>query len=287
MNTITLSQIKLSQSTQNALSGTPKPLFQLYLAAACPFCHRVSLAIALTGLQAWFDIRYTEDIKPDSGWQILPENEPLWQADTVKALYHLASDGTKQGSSVPLLIEIGNKRLLSDSSADMVRWISTGFHGAVAVKHDLLAGKTHAELDDINQTLHNRLNRAVYRLLSSENQADYEQQLNDLFVYLDEWECRLNGQYYALGEQPSEADVFLLPSLLRFDAIYHRLFYCSKKRIADYPNLERYRRQLLKQPEIAQTFDLQRSMNHYYLSALHLNGKAVRLNPLGIVPVLG
>lgn len=275
-----------SPATLAQLQGKPQAVFQLYLAWACPFCHRVLLAIAFNGLEDWFNITWTRDIKPDNGWEIDAQHEPLWHADSVKALYQLASDGQQQGSAVPLLVEIHSKRLLSDASADIVRWLGSGFDGAVAVPHPLLANHSTEAMDNITQTLHERLNRAVYRVLSADGQADYETQVEQIFACLNEWETRLGQQTYALGETLSEADTFLLPTLLRFDAIYYRLFYCAKKRIADYPNLSRYLQQIQTLPKVADTFNLKRSMRHYYLSAIHLNGQPVRLNPLGVVPVI-
>jgi putative glutathione S-transferase len=41
--------------------------------------------------------------------------------------------------------------------------------------------------------------------------------------------------------------------LVRFDVAYFSLFRCNKKRIADYPNLSGYMRELYALPGIAET----------------------------------
>ena len=61
---------------------------------------------------------------------------------------------------------------------------------------------------------------------------------------LDELETRLTGQRYLFGSAITEVDWQLLPTLLRFDAIYHVLHKCCRRRLIDYPNLWAYARDL-------------------------------------------
>jgi len=70
---------------------------------------------------------------------------------------------------------------------------------------------------------------------------------------LDELEARLSRQRYLVGRQMTEADWRLFPTLGRFDVAYFPLFKCNKKRIADYPNLSNYMRDLYRVPGVAAT----------------------------------
>ena len=54
-----------------------------------------------------------------------------------------------------------------------------------------------------------------------------------------------------MGDQITEADWRLFPTLVRFDVAYFSLFKCNKKRIADYPNLANYMRELYQVPGVA------------------------------------
>ena len=67
-----------------------------------------------------------------------------------------------------------------------------------------------------------------------------------------ELEERLNRQRYLVGRQITEADWRLFPTLVRFDVAYFSLFKCNRKRIADYPNLLNYMRELYQVPGIAE-----------------------------------
>src|SRR5262249_31500511 len=68
----------------------------------------------------------------------------------------------------------------------------------------------------------------------------------------------------------------LFPTLVRFDVAYFSLFRCNKKRIADYPNLANYMRDLYQLPGIAETVKARYYVLNYWSIA--------RLNPAGIIP---
>ena len=65
---------------------------------------------------------------------------------------------------------------------------------------------------------------------------------------------------------------------MRFDAVYVGHFKCNRQRIADYPNLSGYLRELYQVPGVADTVNLEHIKRHYYES--HST-----INPTGVVPV--
>ena len=83
---------------------------------------------------------------------------------------------------------------------------------------------------------------------------------------------------YLCGPRITEADWRLFPTLVRFDAVYVGHFKCNLRRIADYPNLSGYVRDLYQQPGIAETVDLPYIKKHYY-------GSHETVNPTRIVAV--
>ena len=90
-------------------------------------------------------------------------------------------------------------------------------------------------------------------------------------------EERLSASRYLVGQRITEADWRLFTTLVRFDPVYVGHFKCNLKRIADYPNLSNYLRELYQVPGIAQTVNMEHIKNHYYRS--HPS-----VNPTGIVP---
>ncbi len=87
----------------------------------------------------------------------------------------------------------------------------------------------------------------------------------------------LDTHRYLLGDHLTEADWRLFTTLLRFDPVYVGHFKCNLRRIADYPNLSGYLRELYQVPGIAGS-DMHHIKGHYY-------GSHRTINPTGIVSV--
>ena len=99
----------------------------------------------------------------------------------------------------------------------------------------------------------------------------------ELFDALDKLEARLSTQRYLAGDRVTEADWRLFTTLVRFDPVYVGHFKCNLRRIADYPNLSNYVRDLYQTPGVAGTVNMHHIKAHYY-------GSHATINPTGIVP---
>ena len=88
-------------------------------------------------------------------------------------------------------------------------------------------------------------------------------------------EAILADRRYLAGDAITLADWRLLPTLLRFDAVYHTHFRCNGRRLIEYPNLLRYTRELYQQPHVAETFALDEIKSHYYTTHDELNPKRI------------
>jgi putative glutathione S-transferase len=95
---------------------------------------------------------------------------------------------------------------------------------------------------------------------------------------LEELENRLASKRYLTGDRLTEADWRLFTTLVRFDPVYVGHFKCNIRRIADYPNLYGYLRELYQVPGVAETVNMHHIKAHYYRSH-------TTINPTGIVPV--
>ena len=91
-------------------------------------------------------------------------------------------------------------------------------------------------------------------------------------------EERLSIQRYLTGSTITEADWRLFTTLVRFDPVYVGHFKCNIRRVADYPNLFGYVRDLYQQPGVAETVNLEHIKNHYYASH-------DTINPTRVIPV--
>jgi len=133
------------------------------------------------------------------------------------------------------------------------------------------------EIDAINDPIYDHVNNGVYKCGFATSQEAYEEAYDALFGMLDQLEDRLTMRRYLSGKDLTEADWRLFTTLVRFDPVYVGHFKCNRKRIADYPALSGYMRELYQMPGIADTVNLTHIKRHYY-------GSHESVNPTGIVP---
>jgi putative glutathione S-transferase len=134
------------------------------------------------------------------------------------------------------------------------------------------------EIDRINDIVYPTVNNGVYRAGFATSQDAYEEAARGVFATFDQLEERLSRQRYLTGKAITEADWRLFTTLVRFDAVYYSHFKCNLRRVADYPNLSNYLRDLYQVPGIAETVSLEQIKRHYY-------GSQLKVNPTGIVPI--
>ena len=133
------------------------------------------------------------------------------------------------------------------------------------------------DIDAINEFNYSKINNGVYKTGFATTQKAYEEAFDELFDALDQIELRLSQQRYLVGNQITEADWRLFPTLVRFDLVYVGHFKCNLKRIIDYPNIWAYTRDLYQHEGIAETVNFDHIKTHYYAS--HTS-----INPTRIIP---
>lgn len=250
-----------------------------YLAWGCPFCHRVFAALVLTGLQNKISISWMENIKGPAGWKLAPKTDPLYAEDSLKKIYQRLDPDSEHRPSVPLLVDLSSKQLVSTSSKDITRLITTGLNGRHATNCDLVPANLIDAIDRSNAWLHTNINRAVYQVGFSSETSEYEVKVARLFRSLDELERQLSARPFLLGNVLTESDIFLLATLVRFDNVYYPLFRCNVRRIADYPALSDYLARLKAIEGMSETFDPDLIVEHYFQSVIHVGGQLRRLHP--------
>ena len=233
--------------------------YHLYVAHGCPWAHRTLIFRALKNLAGAISVAYAVPGLKDEGWMYeanaaFPDCIP----DTVNGFRYLhqaytASEAHYTGKvTVPTLWDKKTKRVVNNESSEVIRMLNSEFKG-IANDVDFYPAPLRAEIDRINELVYTNVNNGVYRCGFARSQAAYDAAYDALFATLDELEARLGRQRYLVGRQITEADWRLFPTLVRFDVAYFSLFKCNRQRIADYPNLSNYMRELYALPGIAAT----------------------------------
>ncbi len=270
--------------TSDGSSGYPVEAgrYHLYIAAACPWAHRVAILRQLKGLEEAVSLSIVDPFMGGDGWAF--SEEPGTIPDFVNGASFLREVYTKADPhytgrvTVPILWDKEQGTIVNNESRELLRMFDHEF-GAIAENDvDYCPEDLREEVDRVIDEIYTPINNGVYRTGFARTQSAYEESFNELFDALARWERVLEEQRYLCGDRITEADWCLFTTLLRFDPVYHGHFKCNLYRIVDYPNLWGYLRDLYGQPGVAETCNFDHIKRHYYQS--HES-----VNPTGIVPL--
>ena len=251
--------------------------YHIYAAHACPWAHRTVIFRKLKGLEDAISLSYVEPEMLEGGWSFGGAGDPLYGARHVHEIYQRADPAYTGRCSVPVLWDKKRETIVNNESSEIIRILNEAFDAFGDAGVDFYPEPLRATIDAINEDVYRNVNNGVYRTGFSTTQDAYDEAVDDLFACLDRLEALLSGQRYLVGDRVSEADWRLFATLVRFDAVYVGHFKCNLRRIADYPHLSNYVRELYQYPGIAGTVDIPRIKRHYYYSHR-------AINPTGIVP---
>lgn len=277
----------------------------LFVGYACPWCHRVQLALALTRRlheqkQKLGNV-HTVIVQPsDSGlWrfattgdtdcEVMESSETVSDivgVDITKMTYlkdlYLQVDPSYSGRfTAPLLYNATRKKLISNESSQILNLLIPSLSPSSPSSSSSVIITDEQTLCD---TIHADINDGVYKVGFATSQQAYNLAADRLFHALDTCENLLsqtNG--FLLSEDTvSRADVMLFPTVFRFDTVYAPLFRITRRSIAgDYPLLGAWMRRVyhLDQSDgggIKQSCGrLETIVEHYFSSLFPFNASGI------------
>jgi len=183
--------------------------------------------------------------------------------------------------TVPVLWDKHQNTIVSNESSEIIRMFNSAFNGLTGNDLDFYPTALQTDIQPINQRIYDTFNNGVYRCGFATTQAAYDAAVMPLFETLDWLEDHLASNRYLMGDQLTEADWRLFPTLVRFDCVYHLHFKCNRKRIIDYPNLWAYTRELYQYDGISDTVNMQHIIRHYHYSHDTINpNRIIPINPV-------
>ena len=255
--------------------------YHLYVSLACPWAHRTLILRKLKGLENLIDVSVVSWLMLENGWTfdtaLGSTGDKLDHFDFMHQRYTADTPDYTGRVTVPVLWDKKLKRIVSNESAEIIRMFNSAFDDLTGNDLDFYPAPLRSEIDALNERIYPAVNNGVYRAGFATSQQAYEEAFDEVFAELDHLEQVLGANRYLSGEYLTEADVRLFTTMIRFDAVYHGHFKCNLRRIADYPNLSNWLRELYQWPGIAETVDFQHIKNHYY-------GSHKTINPTGVVP---
>ena len=255
--------------------------YHLYVSLACPWAHRTLIFRRLKGLEKMIDVSVVHWFMAEHGWTFQQGPgvvaDPLFNAEYMHQIYTQADPVYSGRVTVPVLWDKQQQTIVSNESADIIRMFNSAFDGIGALAGDYYPDHLCSEIDTVNARVYDEINNGVYKAGFATTQQAYEEAVVPLFKALDWVDERLSQQRYLCGDTLTEADWRLFTTLIRFDAVYVGHFKCNLRRIADYPHLQGYLKELYQQPGIRETVDFQHIKGHYYQSH-------DMINPTRVVP---
>lgn len=266
--------------------------YHLFVALNCPWCHRVTLARTLLGLQdsitmdVAFPNRTGEDDPEGPGlWEFVPDRTatltgaplPECTPETgtgrglrlVRDIYHIEGS---QERSVPVLYDKRAGRIVNNESAEILRMLNTqaaalGSSPCGAARPDLYpdAPAVRAEIDALNELIYTAVNNGAYKAGFSSDQSVYAAAFGAYFAALAQLDARLgDGRPFLTGECFTEADLRLFPTLYRHDPVYYVRMKLNGARVLDYPHLWRWLCRVHALPGVAQSSALLHCRQGYF-----------------------
>ncbi len=256
--------------------------YHLYVSLACPWAHRTLLGRRLKGLEEAISVSIVHPHMGEQGWTFgeypgaLPDT--LNHARYLHEIYTKAKPDYTGRVTVPVLWDRREETIVCNDSRMVLRMLSREFDAFARGGVDLCPRELESEIDRCIDALYGPVNNGVYRAGFATSQEAYEEAVRELFEALDGYERLLSGRRFLLGSRFTEADICLFTTLVRFDVVYHYHFKCNWRRIADYPALSGYLRDIYQTPGVAELCNFDHIKRHYFTSHPHIN-------PSGIVPL--
>ena len=254
---------------RNAIGDPDFPLepgrYHLFVALNCPWCHRVTLARGVLGLQdsITMDVAFpnrTDEADPAGPnlWEFAPHRiasltgerlpECTLETGTGEGLRLAKQIYQREGSdeqSVPILYDKIAGRIVNNESAEIVRMLDQhaealggDAHRAILVPDDLALQK---DMDALNEQIYVKINNGAYKAGFSSDQAIYAEAYEAYFESLAFLEELLSdGRAFLTGETFTETDLRLFPTLYRHDPVYYLRMKLNGARMLDYPHLWRW-----------------------------------------------
>ena len=259
--------------------------YYLFVGNPCPWCHRTSLVCAIRkfSVKEIKVIKLVDDpLKASRGGWVFSKSDPdpIYNSVDLRTLYDSLNPGFQGRCTAPLLVDGVSKTIVSNESADICRMLEKATFGRETLEGiDLYPSELSSEINDTNEWVYKLLNNGVYRCGFATEQAAYDSASNDVRTGLNRCEKILERQAFLCGNKFTEADLRLLPTILRFDAVYAPLFKAggTHLRIKDFPSLLAWLQRCWDIEGVQDSIDIKDATLSYYKQLFPLN-------PGGILP---
>ncbi len=274
----------------------PEPnRYHLFVALNCPWCHRVTLARNVLGLQdsITMDVAFPgrtngDDLVEANRWEFNPQRVASLTGATLPECtletasgksYRLVTEVYRaEGSdeaSVPILYDKKTKRIVANESADIIRMLNmqaSALGSSIADNERVNLypqgdenQTKRTEIDQLNQQIYVNIHNGAYKAGFSSQQDIYASAFKNYFGMLDKLEELLaDNRPFLTGDIFTETDLRLFPTLYRHDPVYYVRMKLNGARVLDYPYLWRWLCRVYALPGVAASNSLTHCRQGYF-----------------------
>lgn len=211
-----------------------------------------------------FSVTYVDDVKRDNGWEITRSTDPVFGAASLHAAMIAAEGNLTSKSTVPVMVDKASRRIVTTSSADMVRMIDRNYSGG----NTLWPAKSAAQIDETMHWIDTTVGSLPYRILFSDDDGEKRGMREKARTALEELDTRLSRSRYLSGSKVTASDVWAFTPLLRWDSIYSEIFGVPVK-LSEFTSVVPYLSDLWAKTAFSATSNRARIEAHYYRSYIH------------------
>ena len=241
--------------------------YYLLVGATCPWCHRLMITYKLLNLSNKIKINLLIPKYKTGEWIF---KKKFYNCKNLNEVYIKCNQTKIFRATLPTLLncEDGEIKFISNESRDILKFLNLVNFNSLLVS-DLIKDCDTTLLDLINDDINN----GVYKCGFARNQNAYIEASQKLFAALTKIEKILdkNGGPWLLGKEISFADIYLFPTIIRWELIYSKLFKCTEKDISFFKNIVNWRYNFFKLRGISETCSYKNWLQDYYQAIFPLN----------------
>ena len=269
-------------SSDDAVYTADSKRYHLYVSYACPWATRALIYRKLKSLEDHISVDVVHPDLLEEGWAFDDSypgatKESLYGYKFLRQLYQKSDPNVTTSVTVPVLWDKQTETIVNNESSQVIRIFNSAFNELTGNNENYYPNHLQEEINKLNDWIYSSVNNGVYKCGFAKTQESYDEAVTALFEALDELDQRLAKSKYLIEDILTEADLRLIPTLLRFDVAYVTHFKCNIKRIIDYKHLSRYVNDLMTIPAIKDSTKFDHIKRHYYFSHKEIN-------PYRIVP---
>ena len=239
----------------------------LLVGSTCPWCHRLIILCTLLNLSNKIKIIFLKPNYQTGEWIF---KKDFYNCKNLKEVYIKCNQPNVFRATVPLFVNYKdqNVKLISNESRNILKILNSSTLNS-SKDVDLIKDCNEELLNLINEDINN----GVYKCGFARNQNAYIQASQKLFSALTKVEKILqdNGGPWLLGNKISEADIYLFPTIIRWELIYSKLFKCTEKDIYFFKSIILWRYNFFKLKGISETCSYKNWIKDYYQAIFPLN----------------